>query len=126
MKKLPIGIAFAVIGLLIGLPFAGIAAGALQNGPGPFLRSLGRPEAVHAMTLSLVIIVIVTLLNAMVGIYLSLEMVRGLWIARGLKPIVNAIIDLPFAVSPVIAGLMVILLFGPDAMIGAFFESHGV
>jgi sulfate transport system permease protein len=77
------------------------------------------------MSLSLIIIAVVTALNTVVGVYLSLEMVRGSWIGRRVKPVVGALIDLPFAVSPVIAGLMVILLFGPDSLMGAFFEGHG-
>lgn len=125
MKRLLIGIAFLIIFLLILLPFAGIAAGAFEKGAGPFWDALARPEAKHAMYLSLVIVLIVSALNAIVGVYLSLELVRGSWVARWLKPVINAMIDLPFAVSPVIAGLMVILLFGPDSILGAFFESHG-
>lgn len=126
MKRLLIGIAFLVVFLLILLPFAGVAVGAFQKGPGAFWDAIVRPEALHALYLSLIIVLIVTALNAIVGVYLSLELVRGSWIAKPLKPIVNALIDLPFAVSPIIAGLMVILLFGPDSLMGAFFESHGM
>jgi len=125
MKRLLIVIAFLIVFLLIALPFIGIAVGAFEQGAGPFWKALVRPEALHAMYLSLLIVVIVTALNAIVGVYLSLELVRGTWIARRIKPVVNALIDLPFAVSPVIAGLMIILLFGPDSLVGAFFEGHG-
>lgn len=126
MRKLLIALASLIIFLIIILPFAGITVGAFTQGLGPFFASLVRPEALHAMYISLIIVVVVTVLNAIVGVYLSLEIVRGTWIARWLKPLFNALIDLPFAVSPIIAGLMVILLFGPETILGAFFESHGI
>ena len=69
---------------------------------------------------------IVTVLNAIVGIYISLEIVRGSWISRWLKPVINALIDLPFAVSPIIVGLMVILIFGPNTALGTFMEDHNM
>jgi sulfate transport system permease protein len=120
MKKVLISISFLIIFLLIMLPFLGIAFGAFEKGPQAFLDSLVRPEALHAMKISLIIVVSVTLLNAIVGIYVSLEIVRGSWISRWLKPIINALIDLPFAVSPIIVGLMVILIFGPNTALGTF------
>jgi sulfate transport system permease protein len=126
MRKLLISLAFLLIFLIILLPFAGIAVNALHKGFGPFYAALIRPEALHALYISLVIVVVVTLINLIAGVYLSIEMVRGTWIARRLKPFINALIDLPFAVSPIIVGLMVILLFGPDTLLGAFFESHNV
>jgi sulfate transport system permease protein len=113
MRKVLISISFLVIFLLIMLPFLGITFGAFEEGP-------------HAMKISLIIVVIVTILNAIVGIYVSLEIVRGSWISRWLKPVINALIDLPFAVSPIIVGLMVILLFGPNTAFGAFMEDHNM
>lgn len=75
--------------------------------------------------MSAIIVVIVTLIDVIVGVWLSIEIVRGKWLGRLVKPIVNAIIDLPFAVSPVIGGLMIILILGPNTVMGAFFESIG-
>lgn len=126
MRKLLIGISFSVIFLLIILPFLGISFGAFEDGPGAFFDALVRPEALHAMKVSLIIVSIVTVLNAIIGIYISIEIVRGSWISRWLKPIINALIDLPFAVSPVIVGLMVILIFGPNTALGAFLEDHNM
>ncbi|NEW06521.1 sulfate ABC transporter permease subunit [Paenibacillus sp. SYP-B3998] len=126
MRKLLIGFSFLVIFLLIILPFLGISVGAFQEGIGPFFEALVRPEAIHAMYISLLIVVVVTLLNAIVGVYVSMEIVRGSWISRWLKPLINALIDLPFAVSPIIVGLMVILIFGPNTALGTFFEAHDI
>jgi len=124
MRRLLIGLTTLIIFVLLLLPFGGITVSAFQGGFGPFWASLVRPEALHAMYVSAVIIVVVTLLNTVVGVYLSLVLVRGGWISRKLKPVLNAIVDLPFAVSPIIAGLMVILIFGPNTALGAFFEAH--
>lgn len=126
MRRLLIGISFLVIFLLIILPFLGITFGAFEDGPGAFIDALVRPEALHALKISFIIVSIVTILNAIIGVYISLEIVRGSWIARWLKPIINALIDLPFAVSPVIVGLMVILIFGPNTALGAFLEDHNM
>jgi sulfate transport system permease protein len=126
MRKLLIGISFLVIFLLIILPFLGISFGAFEDGPGAFFDALVRPEALHALKISLIIVSIVTVLNAIIGIYISIEIVRGSWISRWMKPIINALIDLPFAVSPVIVGLMVILIFGPNTALGAFLEDHNM
>ncbi|MCD1257246.1 sulfate ABC transporter permease subunit [Paenibacillus athensensis] len=124
MRRTLIGLTALIIAVLLLLPFAGITVGAFQDGFGPFVEALARPEALHAMYISAVIIIVVTLLNTIVGVYLSLSLVRGRWIARWLKPAFSAIIDLPFAVSPIIAGLTVILIFGPNTLLGAFFEAH--
>lgn len=126
MRKILISISFLVIFLLIMLPFLGITFGAFEEGPKAFFDALVRPEALHAMKISLIIVVIVTLLNAIVGIYVSLEIVRGSWISRWMKPVINALIDLPFAVSPIIVGLMIILIFGPNTALGTFFEDHNM
>ncbi|WNR42221.1 sulfate ABC transporter permease subunit [Paenibacillus roseipurpureus] len=126
MRKLLISLSFLVIFLLIILPFLGITVGAFVDGPQAFLDALVRPEALHAMKISFLIVTVVTVLNTIIGVYLSIEIVRGTWISRWLKPIINAIIDLPFAVSPVIVGLMVILIFGPNTALGTFMEDHNM
>ncbi|MGG1517374.1 sulfate ABC transporter permease subunit [Paenibacillus oryzisoli] len=126
MKKLLIGISFLIVFLLIILPFIGIGFGAFEEGPSAFVDALTRPEALHALKISAIIVVIVTALNTIVGVYLSLQIVRGTWLSRWLKPLINAIIDLPFAVSPVIVGLMVIVIFGPNTALGSFMEEHSM
>lgn len=126
MKKAFISITFILFVLIIILPFSSIFVAAFSKGTGPFFEALKRPEAIHALSVSAIIVIITVFLNAVIGILLSIEMVRGTWIARWLRPLLNVIIDLPFAVSPVIAGLMIILLFGPNTLLGTFFENSGV
>jgi sulfate/thiosulfate transport system permease protein len=126
MKKIFIPITFLLFFLIILLPFSSIVMGAFQKGIGPFLDALKRPEAIHAFTVSLVIVIFVVILNTIIGISLSLEMVRGTWMPKWLRHLINVIVDLPFSVSPVIGGLMIILLFGPSTVLGMFFENAGV
>lgn len=126
MRKLYIAITVVLFFLILFLPFVSIIFGAFQNGAVPFFQALIRPEAIHAFYITFIIVIIVVVLNTLTGILLSLEIVRGTWMSKWMKPIINAIIDLPFAVSPVIGGLMIIVLFGPNTVLGTFFENSGI
>lgn len=126
MRRFFISITVLLFFFILILPFSSIVIAAFQKGVGPFFAALTRPEAIHALTESLIIVVNVVLLNTVIGILLSLEIMRGTWISKWLRPIINVIVDLPFSVSPVIGGLMIILLFGPNTILGMFFEQMGV
>ncbi|GIQ69533.1 sulfate ABC transporter permease subunit [Xylanibacillus composti] len=125
MRKLTIGATWSIFAVLILLPLGYVMFAAFSEGWSGFYEAITRPEAKHAFKISFIIVVISTVLNVVVGVFLALELVRGRWLARWLKPVMNAIVDLPFAVSPVIGGLMIILLFGPETILGAFFDSLG-
>lgn len=125
MRVINIIITWFVLLLVIIIPVVFIGLSAFTDGIHGFVSGLIRPEAIHAFEMSAIIVVIVTLINVIVGVWLSLEIVRGNWLGRWVKPLVNAIIDLPFAVSPVIGGLMIILILGPNTVMGTFFESIG-
>ncbi len=100
-------VAYAGI-LLIG-PLVGLLWGALRAGAGPFWKALTHPDALHAITLTLVFALGATVINAVLGTCAALVLVRDEF--RG-KRVLNGLVDLPFATSPVIAGFMLILLFG--------------
>ncbi|GAA4707388.1 sulfate ABC transporter permease subunit [Brevibacillus fulvus] len=125
MRSLFILLTVLLFVLILVLPFLGILAGAGAEGFAAIYEALMRPESLHALQVSFIIVLIVTLCNGVLGILFSLQMVRGPWLAGWLRPLLNAIVDLPFAVSPVIGGLMIILLFGPNTLLGAFFENVG-
>ncbi|MEJ9212697.1 sulfate ABC transporter permease subunit [Bacillus smithii] len=125
MRKVSISITVLLFVLILILPFISIVFGAFQNGVGPVIQAFKRPEAIHALTVTFIITVIVVILNAVIGVILSLEIVRGKWIPKWLHSFINVMIDLPFSVSPVIGGLMIILLFGPTTVLGMFFENMG-
>jgi sulfate transport system permease protein len=100
-------VAYAGI-LLIG-PMLGLLWGAVRAGAGPFWKALTNPEALHAIGLTLLFAVGATVINAVLGTCAALVLVRDEF--RG-KRILNGLVDLPLATSPVIAGFMLILLFG--------------
>ena len=109
--------------ILILVPAAALLARALRGGLGAFLAALMTPEAISAFSLTLRITALATILNTVFGVAFALVLVRhrfwGRWLADGL-------VDLPFAVSPVIAGLMLIVLYGPGGLLGQWFDPLGI
>lgn len=125
MRKLWIGLTYLVFFVLIAAPLGKMAIGAFSEGFSGFWNALTRPEALHALMMTGLVVIIVTLLNTLFGIMMALYLVRANWINKRLKGILNSIVDLPYAVSPVIGGLMIVLLLGPDSTLGAIFEGIG-
>ncbi|MFI2856379.1 sulfate ABC transporter permease subunit [Paenibacillus sp. JSM ZJ436] len=125
MRKLWIGLTYAVFLVLLAAPLYKIAGSAFSGGWAGLSRALGRPEALHALMMTGAIVVVVTLLNALFGIMMALYLVRASWLSDKIKSLLNSIVDLPYAVSPVIGGLMIVLLLGPDSIIGVFLEGTG-
>lgn len=125
MRKLWIGLTYLVFFVLIAAPLGKMAIGAFSEGLTGFWNALTRPEALHALMMTGLVVIIVTLLNTLFGIMMALYLVRANWINKRLKGILNSIVDLPYAVSPVIGGLMIVLLLGPDSTLGAIFEGIG-
>ena len=109
-------------GILILVPAVALLARALRGGLGSFLAALATPDAIYAFVLTLRITAVATVLNTVFGVAFALVLVRhrfwGRWLADGL-------VDLPFAVSPVIAGLMLIVLYGPGGVLGPSIETLG-
>ncbi len=96
------------IGLLIG-PLLAITYGAFSEGITVFWQQLTSEEALSALKLTLILSVSATLINTVFGISIGLVLTRDKF--RGQR-VINGLVDLPFAVSPVISGFMLILLFG--------------
>jgi sulfate transport system permease protein len=72
--------------------------------------------------MSLGITAIATIVNTVFGVALALVLVRQRFWGRSL---VDGMVDMPFAVSPIVAGLMLVVLYGPDSLAGGWLESHG-
>ncbi len=88
-----------------------------------FFSEITKPEAVHGFKLTALITGIVLVVNILLGTITALVLARQQFPGRTL---LSGLIDLPFAVSPVIAGFMLILLFGPDTLLGTLFGAAGV
>ena len=122
-----IGLRTMAIGYLAALliiPVIVIVFKAFEDGAGNVIDTLTTPEAQHAFYLTLVMVAIAVPLNTIFGIACALVLVRDKF--RG-KAIVNAMIDLPFAISPVVIGLALVLVYGSlDGWFGAWFLEQGI
>lgn len=125
VRRILIALTYLVFIVLLIIPLFKIGTGAWQEGLDGLIHAITRPEAVHALMMTAWIVVVVTVLNTIFGVMLAMYLVRGTWMGSRLKQFLNSIVDLPFAVSPVIGGLMIVLILGPSTTIGAFFESIG-
>ena len=109
--------------LLILVPSLALVRQVFLGGLRPFLEALARPEVRRAFGLSLGITALATVVNTVFGIALALVLVRQRFWGRAL---VDGVVDLPFAISPIVAGLMLIVLYGPEGWLGRWLEPHGV
>ncbi|TRW96625.1 sulfate ABC transporter permease subunit CysW [Paracoccus sp. M683] len=118
-------IALAVGGLLLLIfaPLAVVFAEALAEGWGAAVASLGNRDARSAIQLTLLITALAVPLNAAFGIAAAWLITK--FDFRG-KAFLITLIDLPFSVSPVVAGLCIILLFGANSLIGGWLVAHGL
>jgi sulfate/thiosulfate transport system permease protein len=106
------GLAVTYLSLLVVLPLAALASKAFSSGFGTFWQQVTNPEAVAALKLTLIASLIVAAFNALAGLVIAWVLVRDEFPG---KQVVNAIIDLPFALPTVVAGLTLIALYGPDS-----------
>jgi sulfate transport system permease protein len=112
---------YAVI-LLLG-PLASLVWGAFDQGVSQLVTELTTPDALHALKLTLILSVIATIVNTVVGVCAAWLFVRDDFPGRRF---LNGIVDTPFAVSPVIAGFMLILLFGRNGWLAPLADSLGI
>jgi sulfate transport system permease protein len=96
---------------------------AFDSGLGTLWRTLSDPATVHAFELTLIIAAIAVPLNTVFGIVCALAIVRRRFPGAG---IVNAVVDLPLAISPVVVGLSLFLLYGRTGWFGPWFARHGI
>jgi len=116
-----IGLAFAVLFLL--LPLMNVFYEALAGGVSFYFKSLTEPDSLSAIRLTLTIAVIAVPLNLVFGLAAAWAIAKFEF--RG-KSVLITLIDLPFAVSPVVSGLVFILLFGLQGYFGAWLDAHNI
>lgn len=118
------GIALGYLFALLLVPVLLILFKAFDDGIAHAWESVTTPEAQHAFYLTLILVLIAVPLNTIFGIACALVLVRHNF--RG-KALLNAIIDLPFAVSPVVIGLSLVLVYGSvDGWFGPWLLEHGI
>lgn len=116
-------VAVAFLGCVLLVPLAAVFAHALQDGVGAYLRALQEPDAWSAMRLTLITAAIAVPLNLLFGLAAAWAIARFEF--RG-KSLLVTLIDLPFAVSPVVSGLVFVLLFGAQGFFGPWLSAHGI
>ena len=122
-SKLPRVIALSYLALLLAAPVGMVAYRTFGDGIGPVIDSLTTAEAQHAFWLTFVMVIVAVPLNTIFGVITALLIVRKRFPG---KSILNALIDLPFAVSPVVVGLALILAYGNNSDIGGWLVENGV
>jgi sulfate transport system permease protein len=113
---------FYLLAVLVG-PLAVVFYRTFEDGVGPALDALMTPETLHAFKLTLLITAIAVPANTIFGVVCALAIVRRRFPGKGL---VNAFVDLPLALSPVVVGLALFLLYGDDGWLGGWLDDHGV
>lgn len=96
---------------------------AFEHGMHPFWAAISNPDAVHALKLTLAVTLVAVPLNTVFGVLCGIAIVRHRFRGMGL---VNALVDLPMALSPVVVGLSLYLLYGRQGWFGPWLTGHGV
>ncbi|MHC5722928.1 MAG: sulfate ABC transporter permease subunit CysW [Nostoc sp.] len=118
-----IGVAIAYLALVQYIPAINVFVQAFSKGVGPFLSNLTRPAFLHAAWLTLLLALIALPVNTVFGLCAAWAIARHKF--RG-RAIVLSIIDLPFSISPVVAGLMLVLLYGRNGWFGPWLQAHDI
>jgi sulfate/thiosulfate transport system permease protein len=116
-------LALGYLALLLLVPVGLIFFRTFEHGVMNVWDSVTTPAAIHAFWLTIEVTAIAVPLNTLFGIVMALALARGRFPGKG---IVNAIIDLPFAVSPVVIGLSLILVYGVNGWLGGALADAGV
>lgn len=118
-KITPAGPGTALLGIFLGaiviLPLAAVVAKSSEDGFAALLDAIGEPQAIAALKLTLTAAAIVAVINSVAGTIIAWVLVRDEFPG---KPAVNALIDLPFALPTIVAGLTLLALYGPNSPLG--------
>jgi len=116
-------IALSYLALILVLPVGMVFYRTFENGLQPVLQALVDPLTLHALYLTVAIAAIAVPLNTLFGVFCALLMVRRRFLG---KSILSVLIDLPFAVSPVVVGLSLVLVYGRTGWLGGWLAENGV
>ncbi|MEO2090517.1 MAG: sulfate ABC transporter permease subunit CysW [Gemmataceae bacterium] len=118
-----VGLTVLIVGGLVAVPLASVFAQAFARGFAAYWRYLtDDPDTRHSMFLTLTVAPVAVALNTVFGVAAAYTIARFRFPGRTL---LTTLIDLPFSVSPVVAGLVFVLLFGLQAPLGAWLKEHG-
>jgi sulfate transport system permease protein len=123
LRGLLVGVALAYIAVLLIAPLGGILWSVARSGLGTVTQTFAQPDVRHAFFLTGVITVITVVVTGTAGVATSWVLARDDFPGRRL---LNGFVDLPMAISPVIVGLMCVLLFGTGGWFANFFAARGI
>jgi sulfate transport system permease protein len=116
-------VALGYLGLLLAAPVGIVFYRTFENGIGPAWDAVTTPEAMHAFWLTLTLVAIAVPANTLFGVGFALLLVRSR--LKG-KTLLGALVDVPFAVSPVVVGLALVLVYGQDGWFGSYLTDQGI
>jgi sulfate transport system permease protein len=123
LRGLMIAAALTYVLVLLLAPLGGIVYYALKGGVGSIGDTFSQPDVRHALYLSAIIMLVTVVVTTVFGVLVALVLARDHFFG---KRVVSALVDLPLAVSPVIVGLMAVLLFGRGGWFEPFFAAQGI
>lgn len=118
-----IGVAIAYLALVLYIPASNVFYQAFKKGVGPFFSNLTKPDFLHAVKLTLMLAAIALPINTVFGLCAAWAIARRKFPGRAF---ILSIIDLPFSISPVVAGLMLVLLYGNNGWFGPWLQEHNL
>ena len=118
-----IGIALVFMFLFLVLPLAAVFTEALRKGFGAYVEALNEPDAWSAIRLTLITAAIAVPLNLVFGVAAAWAIAK--YEFKG-KAFLTTLVDLPFSVSPVVAGLIYVLMFGAQGWFGPWLQAHDI
>ncbi|MGH6753012.1 MAG: sulfate ABC transporter permease, partial [Bradyrhizobium sp.] len=118
-----IGLAVTFLSVFVVLPLVVVFASAFSKGIGAYVAALAEPEALAAIKLTLLVAAISVTLNLVFGVIAAWAIAKFDFTG---KTFLITLIDLPFSVSPVISGLVFVLLFGAQGFFGTWLQAHDV
>lgn len=116
-------VALVFMGLFLILPLLSVFGEALRKGWDVYISALGEPDALSAIKLTLITALIAVPLNLVFGVAAAWCIAK--YEFRG-KAFLTTLIDLPFSISPVVAGLMYVLVFGANGWLGPWLSKHDI
>ncbi|MCL1469627.1 sulfate ABC transporter permease subunit CysW [Argonema antarcticum] len=123
VKVVSIAVAIAYLSLILFIPSLNVFVQAFKGGFGPFMDNLTERNFLHSVQLTLVIALIVVPINTVFGLCAAWVIARNQF--RG-RTFLISLLDIPFAVSPVVAGLMIMLLYGRNGWFGPLLAAANI
>jgi sulfate transport system permease protein len=122
VQGLLVGTAVTYMGLIVVFPFLNVFIEAFRHGTGPFFETLVDPDFLQSVKMTLLLSAVAVPINTVFGICAALLLARNDFPA---KPLVISILDLPFSISPVVTGMMLVLLYGRKGLFAPLIAQYG-